>query len=78
MKKELLVKVLAPPRLWEDVDEAGFLVEWGYSYETPLGKITTICFDGGGEVVAAPEQFAGARLEWRPGDEFLKIKEVER
>ena len=37
--------------LWEDVDEEGFVIEEGYVYETPHGRVVTRLGEGGEEVV---------------------------
>jgi len=57
MKNGEVVLPVQEVSFWEEVDEEGFVVEEGYTYHTPYGKIITRITDRGEDVLHA-------QLDW--------------
>ena len=53
LDKEILSLPVLSVSLWEDVDEDGFVVDEGYTYQTPYGKVITRETREGEEVLHA-------------------------
>ena len=53
LDKEILSLPVLSVSLWEDTDEEGFVVEEGYTYRTPYGKVITRKTREGEEVLHA-------------------------